>query len=340
MTGAIPLIRAGAIMPFLRWMRPHGMPVDALLREADLDCFAVDDPDQPVPLFSVLRFVNLAGRMEGPDLPSRVVTPSSLGEIGLIGNVALRGETIRGALSGIVVTMSHHVTHEMMTFRPDPGGAILRDAWGVRLDDESRHNAQQYVAALIQSLCDPSGVARPVFTHVALVAHPVHGVAHLGPRFGDVVVASADGALELRIPNSVVDRPAGSGSRARPPRHPLPQGPLPRGKDSLVPSTRIVVAAMLAHGTPTVERLAAAAGQSVRTFQRRLAAEGMTVTRLVEDIRREGALARLAAGDQPAGVIAASLGYQRQSSLTRAVRRWSGTTPRNIRPKDESSEPL
>jgi hypothetical protein len=43
--------------------------------------------------------------------------------------------------------------------------------------------------------------------------------------------------------------------------------------------------------------------------------------------------AELAAGDQSTGEIAASLGYQRQSSLTRAVRRWSGTTPRQLRPK-------
>jgi AraC-like DNA-binding protein len=57
----------------------------------------------------------------------------------------------------------------------------------------------------------------------------------------------------------------------------------------------------------------------------------VTFSNLVEDVRREHAIAGLAAGQSSAAEIAALLGYKHQSSLTRAVRRWSGATPRTMR---------
>jgi hypothetical protein len=47
------------------------------------------------------------------------------------------------------------------------------------LEQHLRHVVQQYVAALIQALCVRSGAALPMFERVALVPHPVHGLAHL-----------------------------------------------------------------------------------------------------------------------------------------------------------------
>jgi AraC-like DNA-binding protein len=286
-----------------------------------------------IPLLSLFRFACMASRVEGPDLPARVVTPTSVLELGAIGKIALSGKTIGDALAGVAAALPFHTTHEMMATSICQHGIVMREAWGIHLDDETRHFAQQYVAALIQSLCDPFGMARPVFSHMAIVAHPVHGVAHLRPWFGEGVVASTDGALLLHIPDSLAVRPAGFADRVHAQSYPLPDVPLPRGAGSLIPSAEIVIAAMLNHGTPTVERLAVAAGQSVRTLQRRLAEEGTSFSGLIEDVRRTRAMAQLAGGHLPAGDIAASLGYQRQSSLTRAVRRWSGMTPQSMRPK-------
>ena len=334
MAGAIPLIRAGAMAPFLRWMRENGSPVDALLQDTDLASFAVDDPHQPIPLLSLFRFACLASRIEGPDLPARVVTPSSLSEMGIIGKLAYSGDTIRDALTSVMTALHYHTTHEMILVQPARDGAVVREAWGLRLDDETRHFAQQYVAALIQSLCDPSGTGRPAFARMALVAHPIHGIAHLRRYFGEHVDVARDKTLELQIPSSVIDRPCLPVVSDLPGDRLPPVTPLPHGKDSLIPSARVVVDGLLAHGSPTIEQLAVAAGQSVRTFQRRLVEEGTTFSRLVEDVRRERAMAGLAGGQSPAGEIAALLGYKRQSSFTRAVRRWSGTTPRTIRAKN------
>ena len=333
MSGSIPLIRAGSITPFIGWMRRNGFAVEALLQESDLACFDLGNPDQPMPLLFLFRFACMASRVVGPDLPARVATGSSLSEIGTIGKIALGENTIRDALTAAIAAIPFHVTHEMVSIQPFQDGVVVREVWGMRLDDETRHIAQQYVAALIQLLCDPDGTHRPVFSRMAIVAHPVHGIAHLRPHFGENVAAARDKALELHIPGRMlvrVSRPAGQDVSLD---RPLDFAHLPIGKDSLIPTARIVVAGLFAHGTPTIQQLAAAAGQSVRTFQRRLAEAGTTFSQLVEDVRRERAMAGLAGGQSSAGEIAALLGYKRQSSLTRAVRRWSGTTPRTMRTK-------
>jgi AraC-like DNA-binding protein len=103
-----------------------------------------------------------------------------------------------------------------------------------------------------------------------------------------------------------------------------------RGDGSLSGSARLVVAAMLSEGAPTIERVAAAAGPSVRTLQRRLATEGTTFSHLLEAERRDQAVAGLASGGLTANEIASLLGYGHQSSLTRAVRRWTGQPPKTI----------
>lgn len=73
--------------------------------------------------------------------------------------------------------------------------------------------------------------------------------------------------------------------------------------------------------------VARALSLSLRTMQRQLAVEGTSFSILIDTVRRESALARLAAGKSSLGEISASLGYTRQSTLTRAVLRWTGKTP-------------
>jgi AraC-like DNA-binding protein len=330
-SGTIPLIRAGSIAPFLGWMHQNGVAAEMLLHEADLSGFDLDNPDQPIPLLSLFRFACLSSRVVGPDLPTSVITRAGVTNLGTIGWIALGGSTIRDALTRAVAALPYHITYEMMSIRSAQDGVVLRESWAIRIDDETRHIAQQYVAALIQSLCDPDGTNRPVFTRMVLVAHPVHGIAHLRPHFGDCVFAAGDKALELHIPGRVLDRPCRPAGLDLSPERPPGYAPLPLGKDGLVPSAKVVLDGLLANVTPTIQQFAAAGGQSVRTFQRRLAEEGTTFSQLVDEVRRARALAGLAAGHASAADIAAGLGYKRQSSLTRAVRRWSGATPRAMR---------
>jgi AraC-like DNA-binding protein len=67
---------------------------------------------------------------------------------------------------------------------------------------------------------------------------------------------------------------------------------------------------------------------SVRTLQRRLRAEGLVFEQLVDDVRREQAVALLDDATLQISDVAALLGYVEQSSFSHAFRRWAGTSPR------------
>ena len=86
-------------------------------------------------------------------------------------------------------------------------------------------------------------------------------------------------------------------------------------------------------GVPSASELAVASGLSLRTLQRRLAQGGTSYSALLEAVRRDVALARLGAGGGTLGDLSAHLGYKRQSTLTRAVRRWTGQPPKHLLPE-------
>lgn len=328
----IPLIRAGAILPFVHWMQANHQPFEDSLREVDLGYVLKGGPNLPIPLVPAIAFLRAASRIEGPDFPCRIVFRSSVRVLGIIGEVALGASNLREALFRVAASLPQHVTSGVISVRCVPGGVLLREVWGVRADDESLHLMQQYAAALFQALCLSAGAPAPLFSRVALVPHPVHGLSHLHACFGDAVEQSADRALELVVPTRVADRLLPSAYLEQPPpAPPCDQAPL-RSDGTLSASVRIVIAAMLLEGTPTVERIAAAAGLSVRTLQRRLGEERTTFSDQLDIVRRDVALAALAGYPPSAGQIARELGYCHQSSLTRAVRRWTASPPTVVAP--------
>ena len=91
-------------------------------------------------------------------------------------------------------------------------------------------------------------------------------------------------------------------------------------------AVRLRLPAALREGAAGVEAMARELHLSLRTFQRRLAAEGVRYDRLVDRYRREEAVRLLGAG-VPVGEVAARLGYTEPTSFSRAFRRWYGAAP-------------
>jgi AraC-like DNA-binding protein len=70
---------------------------------------------------------------------------------------------------------------------------------------------------------------------------------------------------------------------------------------------------------------------SPRTLQRRLAAEGATYNATLDAVRRELCLHHLASTHASLAEIAYIAGFSGESAFSRAVRRWTGQTPREYR---------
>ena len=70
---------------------------------------------------------------------------------------------------------------------------------------------------------------------------------------------------------------------------------------------------------------------SQRTFERRLAAEGMTFSAVVRNLRATLAQRHLNDPSLSISQIAWLLGYHEVSAFSKAFKRWTGKAPREVR---------
>jgi AraC-like DNA-binding protein len=88
---------------------------------------------------------------------------------------------------------------------------------------------------------------------------------------------------------------------------------------------------ILPAGLASLSYVSARVNMKDRTLQRRLASEGTTFEALLDLVRRERAEHYLTNTDLPIGEVAATLGYSQASCLNRSVKRWFGSSPRQLR---------
>lgn len=98
-----------------------------------------------------------------------------------------------------------------------------------------------------------------------------------------------------------------------------------------VPRIRAALVQAFDRGLPELNDVAARLHLSPRTLQRRLTEAGTRWHALVEDVRRERALAWVLESERPLAEVADALGYAESRSFIRAFRRWTGQTPGEAR---------
>lgn len=326
----VPVIRAAALVPLLRRLVANGRPVEAMLRRAGLGYVWFDNPFAVVPIRALERFLIEVTALEGPDFGARCIETQSLPDLAAIGMVLLTGRTPRESLSRVVTALPHHCSHEIISLVREAEETELRDYWNLRLDPEAEHMIQQIVAALAQALLWIARPDEPVMRQVEIRAHPRFGLDHLRPLLRCDLIAASRPLLTVRIPNDVLDTPFRPGIRPSPPQEDW-QAWARLTDLSMAGSIRQILHAAMREGTPNVQQVAAIADMSVRSLQRRLAEEGVAFSDLVEQVRRDMAMEALAGTGLSLGEVAANLGYSKQSSLTRAFRRWVGHPPSALR---------
>ena len=96
--------------------------------------------------------------------------------------------------------------------------------------------------------------------------------------------------------------------------------------DQFADRTRKTIADYLHREDLTIDMVAKVIGMSGRTLQRRLNDERTSFRDLVDEVRKSRALALIERGAS-ASELALLLGYSEETTLYRAFRRWTGTTP-------------
>jgi AraC-like DNA-binding protein len=99
----------------------------------------------------------------------------------------------------------------------------------------------------------------------------------------------------------------------------------------LLGDVRASIRASLSHRGQILDNVAARMGTSSRTLQRRLRDLGHRFHDVLAEVRREQAMRMVATTRNPLSEIAKDLGYSDFANFLRAFKRWTGTTPGQLR---------
>lgn len=205
--------------------------------------------------------------------------------------------------------------------------------WAARHVPLSRHAHELHMATWVvfaRWLIGNQHVATQVeFPHAAPADTRLHAEV-----FGCPVVFNA-GRHAMHIEPALLDLPslqADAGMQAQMTRiaDTQLQQIVPAGADALA-QARACIRARLPQGEVPIAGVAAQLGLPVRTLQRRLQAQGISYSQLVDNVRRALAQQYLAEPGISLAQCAMRLGYSEQSAFTHAFKRWTGETPHGWR---------
>ena len=309
-----------------------GIRRDFLLDAAGLTDETLRNPEARVPLATeIALWQGLAVQVPDPEFGVQAGQAYRLRAMGLLGYVARFSATLRGALRR--VERYGRVFTEAVEFRLGEGRPQVALARAHPALGPGQALAESYrLAALLQASRELTGVdivpTNVTFTYPqpsSTTAHRQHFRCplHFGAQVAGVVFRASDLDLPIREADETL---AGYLSKyAEQVLALLVEGETMRHR------VRAAIWSLLGDGPPSLTQVAATLRTPARTLQRRLAAEGTSVHRELEEIRKTMALAVLGNRSTSIEDVAFLLGYAEPSTFFRSFKRWTGTTPRRFR---------
>lgn len=106
---------------------------------------------------------------------------------------------------------------------------------------------------------------------------------------------------------------------------------IPAGRSSLRRDVERHLEPLLASGSARIDRVARAMGCSRQTLYRRLKAEGVTFEQVLDGLRHRRALKLVRGQGLSVKDAAYRLGFSDPAAFSRAFKRWTGKSPRDLR---------
>jgi len=326
---SLPLIRAAAISPVVRFLDGQGAPTTRLLSTAGLSYYPFDNPEQAVSFLGIARFAHLAAERTGiVDLGCRAADGLALSELGIFGQTLVHAPDVRTLLRRASLLIRHFSSHQTLLVDESGSEATVSFYFSRAADPADLHVSEQYSAMLVRRGIERSGLQGPCFRRVVFSSDPFGSLEHLRGWLCDEIVVGQRPGLIITLHPGVLDRPL-------PPDGAAPEG----GPDwqtlgpqlSLRESLGLLISTMLLAGAPSIAEVAEVSGMSQRSLQRQLHAEGSSFREVLDAQRRELALRFVQQTSISLSGLSQNLGYGHQSSLTRAVKRWTAESPRRLR---------
>jgi AraC-like DNA-binding protein len=326
--GAIALTRATILLPVISYLGRNEAPIDRLLDRAHLPRWVMMHPEHLIPTVSAPRLMADAARTLGiTDIGIRAAEAAPIETLGTFGRLIRRSRTLGEA---IAATIRHHPSYSSngRMWLVDRGDEVEFCQAFVSRWDQNWAPASHYILTLMVQIVRlaagpdrrPAQVRLQTGESSALRDHPLFAGAAL--RF-------AQPATAIVLPKAWLARPIRPADRASPDDVDAWSARAPRR--DFVGAAEQVVATLASDACPSIADVANAVGMTVRTLQRRLAAEGASYEKVVDGWRYRTATKLLTSTDVNVLDVALEVGYSDHAHFTRAFRRWSGCSPTEFR---------
>ena len=316
-----------------RMLERQGIDPEPLFEEAGLDPESRDNPLVRYPIKEArLAWTRASKVLDNPAFGLTIATVWQPSDFHALGCAFMASTTLRDALNRLVRynavvydVISYSIAEQdgraILSYSPVHGKldepAILEyTLWAVVLDACRR----VYGANL-----DPLEV---IFWH----AEPESGMDEFLEyyrcplRFGEPIAS-------MTFPSEVLDRPLPGSNRelALSLDRTLIDYIEKLQRDDIVSRTKSAISEYLPSGNIDSEVVAGKLNISIRSLQRKLAAEETTYRKLFDAVRQELAESYVTDGNFSLTEISYLLGFSSQAAFSRAFKRWTGVTPREFR---------
>ena len=327
------LVRGSILTGFREVLSARGIEANDLLAQAGIPHYAINDPAIELPLNRVADVLELAAeRTDDPGFGLALAEAYPLGANGLIDYLMLHATTVRESLESLTQFAALLFNPSSLAFREEEDVAKLM--W---------HSPIVATTRLVQFACFANAVlllrlrriAGQDWNPLALeVEHPeLPCTARLHRIFGPRITFNARANVIAFDPATLKRTPGSADPRLYRILRETGEAKLQTltSRFDVVSRTARAIVETLNVDPPLLENVAERMRISPRTLQNRLAQEGTSYERVLNDTRRNLAERYLRDSDLPLIEIAFRLGFSEQSAFTRAARGWFGKPPRQLR---------
>jgi AraC-like DNA-binding protein len=303
--------------------------------EVGLDAGRLADPEGYLPLSVQHRLWEVALEACGDRaLPLRVAEACEPATFHVLAYACMTAPTVRAGLERLTRFLSLFLQGETLTLEshPDHARLVLHQSDAPRLGRElSAESTLAKIVIAIRSFLGAGATWAPsevAFTHRGPADASAHeALFRARVRFGRL-------RTELVIPTAMLEWPLPKGDPALGSffeRHAQEMlGRLSVDTDA-TSRVRRAVREAIQSGELTEKQIGRRLGWSERTLRRKLADEGTSFRRVLDEVRRELAQSWLSRSEMAIGEVAFLLGFSESSNFHRAFKRWTGRTPDEFR---------
>ena len=306
----------------------------ALLTRFAVDPAAPDTDDAVIPSLSAGRILEVAAaELDCPDLGLRLAARQDIAVLGPLAIAIENSATLGDALDCATRFLFVHSPALTVAQVPDPSGrpGVVGLRYGSTEMDPLPPQICDNGLGLLHRIVALLGGGRYGLRSVHLTHQPLAPVARYTEFFGaDVRFGQA--AAVLRVPATLIDaRVAGGNQVLREVALDYMRNHFPAPEQTPAERVRLLITQSLGSSPVDIAAVGRRLRTHPRTLQRRLSAAGTSYDRILDDVRRRHAHRLITTTDVPFTQVTAMIGLTEQSALSRAVRRWFGVSPRELR---------